>query len=294
MAGEFTEELRTYTNLAKANGLELSKELDNTLIDIIKIKEQKDKKKYRFMEKSEENKEVIDEFGSFYFNFYNKYNQVERQYLFRFMYLCAFMNYENILANNRRSFNEDDLKKILNLSNSEYYRTKNSLLDNEFIRIQGKEIIINDVICKKGKVKINKSIEVVRMFDNAIKELYINSVPREHKKLALLIEILPYVNYKYNVLCHNPKEENLTKIKPLSMRELCCLVRYDENNSNKLKKDLFKIRVGGELVIGIWERACGKTIHVNPCVYYKGKVKFLKEKVEDGLSILDAFKMSGS
>ena len=48
-----------------------------------------------------------------------------------------------------------------------------------------------------------------------------------------------------------------------------------------MKNDLLKLKVGEEIVIGIFETDCGKTIMVNPKIYYKGtkvnEIKFLED-----------------
>lgn len=215
-------------------------------------------------------KSLLENYGSFYFNFYNRI-KIENQFLFRFMFVCSYMNYDNYLSNGVRLMKEDEFKNILKLKDSEYYKTKKCFLENELISIDGKgNILINKRFCKKGEINTAKNIEVIRMFNNAIKELYDKSLPREHKKLSLLIEILPYINFRYNIICSNPDESNMELIKPIKMSELCELLGYDKTNSSKLKRMLFSLRVSGEEVIGLFEKSCGKAIFVNPRVYYKG------------------------
>lgn len=220
-------------------------------------------------EQTEFQKDLVNMYGSFYFNFYKRIN-VDKQYLFRFLYICSFANYDDYLSNGRRLIREEELQCLLNLGKSEFFKTKKYLLENKLMFVENDFIKINTKYCKKGEINKNKSIEVVRMFDNAIQELYKNSLPREHKKLALLIEILPYINLKYNVVCYNPTEEELELIKPIKLSELCVILGYDKNNSSRLKKQLFGIKVNGEDVIGIFEKSCGKAIFINPRMYYKG------------------------
>lgn len=209
--------------------------------------------------------------GSFYFDYYNKFKINEKQYLFRFIYLCTYMNYDNILSNGTRLYLENELEDLLLLSRREYYNTKKFLLDNELIKItKDKHILINDTYCKRGKIFMEKNIEVVRIFDKAIQELYKKSTPKEHKKLALLIDILPYVNFRHNVICKNPEEENFLKIQPMTMKELCVAIGQDERKPSLLKNKLFKLTVSGEIVIGIFDKVIGSCIYVNPKVYYKG------------------------
>lgn len=220
-----------------------------------------------------------ENYGSFYFNFYKRIG-ISGQFLFRFLYICSFANYDDYLSNGRRLIREEELQCLLNLCKSEFFKTKKYLLENKLIFIENDFIKINAKYCKKGEINKTKAIEVVRMFDNAIQELYKNSLPREHKKLALLIEILPYINLKYNVVCYNPTEEELEFIKPIKLSELCEMLGYDKNNSSRLKKQLFGIKINGEDVIGIFEKSCGKAIFVNPRMYYKGGNKKDLEMLE--------------
>ena len=108
------------------------------------------------------------------------------------------------------------------------------------------------------------------MFDNGFKEIYEQATSKEHKRLGILIKILPLVNYKWNLVCTNPEETDKDKIIPLSLKDLCRVVGYDENNSNKLKRELLKVEVSGNSVICIHTMKSGNIISINPKVYYKG------------------------
>ncbi|MGL5149686.1 MAG: hypothetical protein ACRC7N_03820 [Clostridium sp.] len=214
---------------------------------------------------------ILEKYGHFYFNFYKRFDNIERQYLFRFLYLCSYMNYDNYLSNGVKLIKEGDLQELLNLKETEYNKTISILKKSCLITINNNHTVsVNNKYCKKGKIIKNGKIEVIRMFDNAIKELYKNAAPREHKKLALLIELLPYINLKYNIVCKNPNEEFRENITPYKMTELCALLGYDKTHSARLKKDLFKLRVNNEKVIGIFEDDDGKAIFINPRVMYKG------------------------
>lgn len=239
--------------------------------DIIEMKE----------EQTEFHKRLLDTYGSFYFNFYKRI-KIEGQFLFRFIYLCSFMNYDNYLSNGRRLLRESDLQDMLLLGKSEYYKTKDCLLEKDLISINTEGLIsVNSKYCKKGKINKTKVVEVIRMFNNGIQELYKKALPREHKKLAILLDILPYINYKYNIICYNPTEENIELIKPIKMPDLCEMLGYDRSNSSRIKKQLFSLRVSGEKVIGLWQVENADALLVNPRVYYKGGE-------ENGLDYLEA------
>lgn len=249
----------------------------NDLEDIQKQKDILDKRK-----SNEEFKVFIDEnLGNFYFLFYKLIDKgIQRQYIVRFLYLCTYIDYNNnLLYGNAKDDNkymlDKDLQEVLRLSRSESTRTIKSLIKNELIYINENNIIhINKKYCLKGKIEgaKNKS-KKVRIFENGIKELYEKSKPTEHKKLALLIELLPYINFGNNIICENPECEIHSEIKPLDLKTICEIIKYSPNQSSRLKKDLLSLRVNGELVTIFNETDLGKFIAINPKVYYKGCAK---------------------
>ena len=221
-------------------------------------------------------KQAIDEYcGSFYFVFYNRLlaKDIAYQYLFRYIYLCTFSDYENRLitkkGNIKTPIYESDLQYILSLGRTETHKTKTILLESELIIIDEDKIIhINDSYCKRGTIRKNRKVGKSRMFDNAIREIYNKSKPTEHKKLALLIALLPYCNLKFNMICKDPSEEIVDCIKPYSLKELSILLEC--SNTSRLKKDLLELTVGGEQVIMFHEGKQAKIITINPKVFYSG------------------------
>ena len=70
------------------------------------------------------------------------------------------------------------------------------------------------------------------------------------------------------------------------MPELCELLGYDKAHASRLKRDLFKLTINDELVIGIFEKGNGKAIYINPLLYYKGT------RLEDVNSLITLFKVN--
>lgn len=245
----------------KLNGTDENSILRQKVKEIIKAKQ----------EQTDFQKTLSEMYGNFYFSFYRRFMDMDKKYLFRFCYLCAYMNYDNHLVDNRKLIHYEDLNDYLKLTKTDYYATIKYLKENEFIYVNEKDqVLINKKFCKKGQIGTKRNVEFTRTFNEAIKEIYENSKTKEHKKLALLIRILPYINFKYNMICSNPEEEYLENVDRLSMKDLADILGYGRTNSNRLKNDLFKLRINDELVVGIWETDYGKTIYVNSRLFYKG------------------------
>lgn len=277
MIGEFTEKARTYENIAKANGLEITKELKDTITDYLTYENQKKSVKTDVIDKVNSRNDfqlfIKENFGSFYFNFYKRFlDKIEPQYLTRFLYLCTYLDYEGRLVKRVGKTNvllkESELQFVLKLSRTETYNTKIVLINNNLIEVKDNVIYINQDYCRKGDIMKNSKVQKVRMFDDGIRELYETSTKTEHKRLALLFQLLPYVNLRWNVICKNPKEEILEEIKPYSVKELMLLL--EQTNITRFKKSLLDLTVNGKSVFMFNKKKNGDLLTVNPKVYYKG------------------------
>jgi len=201
---------------------------------------------------------------------------LEPQMLIRFLKLCSYLNYENVLVTGvtrgQKKITEKDLEVILNLKKREAINTKNYLVSNNLISIDDDLIEIKTKFIKRGELNGDiKSMEVTRIFNNGIKELYDNVKPIQHKKLATFIKILPYISIKYNVICENPLEEDITLIKPLTWTELGRRIGLSEATAKRLRSELWNFKIDNSVTIGEFSTlSCGKAIVVNPSVYYKG------------------------
>lgn len=258
-------------------------ESGEVILDEFTIYEEEDmrnrKKQMEIRKSKEDFKMYVDrECGSFYFLFYKLINKgIDRQYITRFIYLSTFMDYNNNLTygngkEEARYMNESDLMEVLKLSKTETFRTKKVFIENELILIdENSKLSINIKYCLKGKIEGNKNkSHKVRIFEQGIREIYERSLPREHKKIALLFEILPYVNFKYNIICTNINCEMLQEINALTIKDICKLINYSENQSSRLKKELLSLKVNNEFVCLLEMTGVSETITINPKVYYKG------------------------
>ena len=222
---------------------------------------------------------IDEELGSF--NFLNYKNTLkmglEPQYLYRFVILCCYMDYDNSIryGNAKDEYNyatEKDLEEIWRLSKRETISTKKALIQYDLLRVEGGHLYINQKYCRKGQ-KVKKIPKTylkgsVKMFKDGLLELNEKVDAKEHKKIALLVEILPYVNYNHNIVCSNPNEGNVEKIEPINLTKLANMMGY--STTQKLKKGLMDIKVNGKSLIMIANINNKNMIVVNPSLYYKG------------------------
>lgn len=212
--------------------------------------------------------------GNYFHMVFNKIleKNIEENYAIRFLKLCTYMNYDNVLVegntNGQRKLRCKDLKRILGLSDKETRNTKKYLLENDLIMIDNDGVIsINNEYCIKGSIK--GSPEVVRVFQKGFGELYNQVSPRQHKILFNFIKCLPYLNKDFNILCENPTESDKTLIKPLAFGELGKKFGLDTTKTSKLKAKLFRLRINNKKVVAEWIDDNKRMIIINPIVFWK-------------------------
>ena len=243
--------------------------------DIYKRAGDREYNRINFLKKKDERSKIFDSFGGFHFNSYEDVLQLEmrKQFLTRFIFICTNMNYNNrVVFGNAKGkeklAKEKDLQEILMLSEAETRRTKKALVENSLITIEkDKTILVNRKFAIRGEIEERILIRSVKIMKDAVQEIYKKAKPTEHTKLALLFDLLPFLNFKHNIICRKPKEEDITKVEAFTLYELAQLLNV---NQTRLKNQLFKLRVDDEEVIGLFSRPTGMHIYVNPKVYYKG------------------------
>ena len=229
---------------------------------------------------------MTDNFGSYFHIYYSEVlnGNYEPQMITRFLKLCCKMNYSNKVMNGLTSHNEfepttKNLMELWNIGKAEVINTKKYLLENDLIYINDNDhIFINEYIAKKGETEVmekcNKIItynDVTRVFQSGYDELFNGVKASQHKKLYTFLQILPYVNLEYNIICDNPTEKEVKNIRPITWTELGRRIGLSEIATKRLRAELWNLQIYGSPAVGEFSTfACGKSIVINPNIYYKG------------------------
>lgn len=199
-------------------------------------------------------------------------------HIIRFMMLATCLTFGgNLFDSNRNRVKKSSLKNIWDTtSKNSINETYNLLLECEYIYVTKEGyIMLNEEIIVKGAIdnfeelrKEDHGLTYTRIFVDNLRDMFKGTEPKQRKHLANLFKILPYVNFKYNVFCSNPTEIDKTKLELLDWTDLAKICGYNIDNASRLKKDLMKLKIYGYDVIGQFETGSGRTIKVNPKVYY--------------------------
>lgn len=202
--------------------------------------------------------------------------------LARLIYLNSFRNFKDnvLMLTQRKKMKINNLQEVLKISRM----SVNRFLDDvcpKYLKINDDKTIKpnKDFFCK-GDI-YNK--QWLRVFNSGIKALY-EKCSGSSKILGYIFMMMPYINYKYNVLCFNPEETDKEKIQRMTVAEFCDNIGFDRKHYKRLIAQYNNIVFD---VKGKKEKFCTYTndginiidsyITVNPSVIYGGEVKNIEE-----------------
>lgn len=99
--------------------------------------------------------------------------------------------------------------------------------------VDGLKLISDDIT--RGTITDSKK-SYQRFYIDAIRKVYLETKPTRHRHLGYVYQILPFINFEYNIICWNPEEKVLDNINPLTVAEFCGFIGYNAGDYKKLLK----------------------------------------------------------
>lgn len=235
-------------------------------------------KRYKVSEK-ELHKFLNDDFGSFFFYFYNKLDcyDIKPQHKMRFLHLASHLDYNNGNIVIKGDYNlkvrptRQNIKDILNLKEAEFKNTMKALTECGLLIKDDKYYNVDTSCSIRGVVADRNKKEYTRVFIATIRDLYNKCTPKQHKQLYYLFKILPKINVHFNVPCYNIDCDVMRDIVPMTLSDVCKAIDYDETHSGRLWNILRGFKIGDDYVICKYTVDNNKEyIAINPRLYYAG------------------------
>lgn len=170
-----------------------------------------------------------------------------------------------------------DLPSIMNLSKPTADRFWRDVRDKYFFKDDSGFLHTVGRSFIKGKLNVPFFDEYQKLYIAVLKELYEKIPVTQHKRLGYVLKMLPYLNFEYNILCHDPTVKTRDKISPLTMEEFCELIGHDKTHASDLAKDYGRLTftVNGNNEVFCKFLSDGSNIntahiYINPRLVYKG------------------------
>lgn len=171
----------------------------------------------------------------------------------RFVVLCSYMNYKGKLMkpNNTAVRTQQDIQNIFSTG---FSTTKNFIKNIEsagLLEFRDEGLYINTDICYKGAYKPRKDgTRQVRIYVEALRKVYQSGLNGASKKnLFHILQMIPYMNLKKNVLCKNIYEEQENSIELLTFGEFCDIIGIDRGRAYRARQRLSCSNINGTGVL---------------------------------------------
>ena len=226
--------------------------------------------------------------GNFYFYRYDKLlEQLEDNTAtaFRFLYLCACADNEGYFVKYANEYckTKEDFTYIFDKGKSTVRKYMDDLTSNNLLFKDEKGYKLNPLFYSMGGMDSEFRRNTIRTFNKAVKELYYNSDPKEHRMIGKVLKLVPYINIYNNVLCWNIEETSKEEIQPLTVCEIREILHPKNNYSYDIMNKLEMLFIKGEPVLGRFESVGTEQFIINPRLFYRGN------NPRDLQSIIDAF-----
>lgn len=210
----------------------------------------------------------------------NAFPELSSSTLVRAAYLATYLRYEtnDIYRTQRAPLKLSDLPKLMNLSEKTIRRFWKEVDGKYFYQDENGTLHTKGNAFIFGSLNADVNDEYQKLRVQAFRELYKKIPVRQHSRLGYVLKVLPYVNFEYNVLCHNTEERNHDLVDAVTVSEFCDLIGYDKDNVRHLAREygnitftvngyqelfcLFLIKGGDDIGNG--------HVYINPRLIYKG------------------------
>lgn len=198
--------------------------------------------------------------------------------LVRLALLATYVKRDGLLWSSKRTLmTKSEAKEKLNLSNATFHRFWKEAVEAGCLseNADGTLSVSSGLFFRGTTPRTEADAGWMKIFINQMRSLYYGTPVAQHHYLGMVLQMIPYVNVQYNVLCWNPLEENVEEIAPMSMAEFCKVMGKAESNADEYRKAYTRITFDMD---GRRRRFCQiarsddgrELIFVNPRVFFAG------------------------
>ena len=160
----------------------------------------------------------------------------------RLFYLATFLHSSDSILrhDDGTAIMQAEMAKLMSLSNSTLYNFLKEVSGRYILRQHDGSMAISSDFFRgqmAGHIKQGADNGYQKVFIKSLRELYRQTPASKHRYLGYLFQLLPFINWEYNVLCWNADEKEIDMIRPMSLSDFCNAIGYDDNggrNSQKL------------------------------------------------------------
>lgn len=194
----------------------------------------------------------------------------------RLVYLATYSDYHNrLMLNEQRIMHRKDLPKVMNLKERKNREFISEMITKKYIVERDEELFISDSFLYRGEKKERRYNQKMKIFIKSVRNLYKHLDSRRHSYFGMIVQLIPYVNRRYNILCWNPEEQDIDQINSLTITDICKIVGRDPKNYDNLLEAItgliFEVNGYKQAACSCVSFESGYRIIFNPRLMYIGQ-----------------------
>lgn len=131
-----------------------------------------------------------------------------------------------------------EMQELLQLGKQSFHTFFTDMTTAGFLlQKEDKSFVLDNSLFIRGKLPRGHYIPTSRVFIRSYTELYQANAQRA-KTLGVVLKLAPFLNRLHNILCHNPNETDISRIRPLTFTNICELLGRSICNSTRYRKSL--------------------------------------------------------
>lgn len=257
-----------------------------------------DLQRYNFLRKRNDFETHCKDLGGFIHMIYFKDEilfknmKIDKNNISRIIFLATYMDYtkKGLLVNPQKRdekgqysgkdpLSRAEIQELLGLSDTPFKSFLKNMKDNNLMFVADKKYYINPEYFINGKVgKIDTNKGYCRLYIDTIRQLYNGCPPKQHKVLANIFQLIPFIHYDRNIICKNPNcNADIEEIEYLTLNDICDLLGTSTNLGfrSSLAKQLYSFKINIEdkdfhLLSYVCINNSVDYFVVNPLVIYRG------------------------
>lgn len=180
-------------------------------------------------------RKMIGELGYFYFLASdNDLDKLSPATVARLIYLSTYLDYQNrFMLSQRRQLHKSDLEDVLQLSKGAVFNFWHEVCPLYIVE-DGEGLKLNNSDMVRGELSKDNRNAYQRLYIEAIRRLYRQTAPTNHKHLGYVFALIPLINIEYNILCYDMYEKDINAIHPLTVADFCRYINYDPHDYRRL------------------------------------------------------------
>lgn len=205
------------------------------------------KQKFGISDELEENKIPSNFIWAYFKKQQELYPELKNQDISRLIYISTYIDFNtNILVDNKKPILPKDINKYIRINKHSYKTWITKMLDYGYLKFEDNKVIVNRNFFNKGKIKKYNDKTAMRIFTDMVRELYNSLDGKEHHKMGIVMQLIPYINPYFNCLSKNPHSKNKNEVVPMKLGELNNILGFTDQYCIKLGTDLLSIRLGSD------------------------------------------------